>query len=66
MEVVSTTSCIIRERIHDLNGLLLLVALFTAVSMGQMLEWALKKHRTYRKEHGSKYPKRNIMIPFIW
>lgn len=42
------------------------LALFTAVSVGQMFEWALKKHMTYKKEHGSKYPKRNIMIPFVW
>ncbi|KAG7549016.1 hypothetical protein FFLO_03129 [Filobasidium floriforme] len=41
-------------------------ALFTAVSVGQMLQWALKKHKTYRKEHGKNYPKRNIMIPYIW
>lgn len=44
-----------------------IVILFTAVSFGQMAEWAVKKHKTYRKEHGEKYPRgRKIMIPFIW
>ncbi|KAI5448938.1 3-oxo-5a-steroid 4- dehydrogenase [Naganishia albida] len=41
--------------------------LFTAVSAGQMAEWAAKKHRVYKKEHGDKYPKnRKRMIPFIY
>lgn len=43
------------------------VILFTAVSAGQMAEWAAKKHRVYKKEHGAKYPKnRKRMIPFIY
>lgn len=40
-------------------------ALFTAVSTGQMLVWALKKHRNYRKEFPN-YPRgRKAMFPFI-
>jgi very-long-chain enoyl-CoA reductase len=43
------------------------VILFTAVSAGQMAEWAAKKHRVYKKEQGDKYPKnRKRMIPFIY
>jgi len=31
-----------------------------------MLEWAFKKHKTYKKEFGEKYPKgRKAMLPFI-
>ncbi|KAJ9119942.1 hypothetical protein QFC24_005425 [Naganishia onofrii] len=41
--------------------------LFTAVSAAQMAEWAAKKHKVYRKEHGDKYPRnRKRMIPFLW
>lgn len=32
-------------------------ALFSAVAVGQMYVWALKKHRRYRKEFGDKYPR---------
>jgi very-long-chain enoyl-CoA reductase len=40
--------------------------LFTAFSIYQMAEWALKKHRNYRKEFGDKYPRgRKAMFPFI-
>ncbi|GAA5999672.1 trans-2-enoyl-CoA reductase (NADPH) TSC13 [Rhodotorula paludigena] len=40
--------------------------LFTAVAVAQMYVWALKKHRRYRKEFGSAYPKgRKAMFPFI-
>ena len=39
--------------------------LFTAVSFGQMLEWALKKHRNYKKEFGEKHKAKYAMIPFI-
>lgn len=39
---------------------------FTAVSFFQMLDWALKKHKRYKKDFGDKYPKgRKAMIPFI-
>ncbi|KAJ9098950.1 hypothetical protein QFC19_006174 [Naganishia cerealis] len=41
--------------------------LFTAVSAAQMAEWAAKKHKVYRKEHGDKYPRnRKRIIPFVW
>lgn len=40
--------------------------LFLIFSAGQMLQWALKKHRAYKKDFGDKYPKgRKAMIPFI-
>ncbi len=43
------------------------VVIFTIVATGQMAVWADKKHRTYKKEHGAKYPRRRMrMIPFIW
>lgn len=39
--------------------------LFLALSFGQMLLWALKKHKRYRKEFPD-YPKRRkAMVPFI-
>lgn len=31
--------------------------LFTAVAVGQMYVWAVKKHRRYRKEFGAQYPR---------
>ncbi|KLO13034.1 hypothetical protein SCHPADRAFT_874581 [Schizopora paradoxa] len=41
--------------------------IFLAVSTGQMLIWAKKKHRAYKKEFGDKYPKgRKMMIPFLY
>jgi len=40
--------------------------LFTAVSTGQMVLWALKKHANYKKEFGKEYPRgRKAMIPFV-
>lgn len=40
-------------------------AIFLFVSFAQMLDWALKKHRNYRKEFPD-YPKeRKAMIPFV-
>ena len=39
---------------------------FIAVGSYMMGVWAIKKHRNYKKEFGKEYPKRNIMIPFIW
>ena len=39
---------------------------FLAVSFTQMLIWALKKHRAYRKDFGDKYPRgRKAMVPLI-
>jgi len=41
--------------------------LFWAVSTAQMMSWAAKKHRAYRKEFGKEYPRqRKAMIPFIF
>ncbi|KAF8339664.1 3-oxo-5-alpha-steroid 4-dehydrogenase-domain-containing protein [Cantharellus anzutake] len=41
--------------------------LFLVVSTGQMAIWAAKKHRGYKKEFGSNYPKgRKAMFPFIF
>ncbi|ODV90717.1 hypothetical protein CANCADRAFT_148049 [Tortispora caseinolytica NRRL Y-17796] len=40
--------------------------LFFAISTAQMYIWAVKKHRRYRKDFGSSYPKsRKAMFPFI-
>jgi len=40
--------------------------LFTAVSFFQMLDWAIKKHKRYRKDFGDQYPRsRKAMIPFL-
>lgn len=40
--------------------------MFTFYSIYQMLEWAIKKHKAYKKEFGDKYPKgRKAMFPFI-
>ncbi|KAF7329016.1 S5A-REDUCTASE domain-containing protein [Mycena venus] len=39
---------------------------FVVVSGAQMMLWAKKKHATYKKEFGDKYPRnRKAMIPFI-
>jgi very-long-chain enoyl-CoA reductase len=39
---------------------------FFCVSFGQMLQWALGKHRRYKKDFGDKYPRsRKAMVPFI-
>ncbi|KAG6865004.1 hypothetical protein C0991_005692 [Blastosporella zonata] len=39
---------------------------FLAVSTTQMVLWAIKKHKNYKKEFGKEYPRgRNAMIPFI-
>ncbi|KAF8311714.1 hypothetical protein DL93DRAFT_1379465 [Clavulina sp. PMI_390] len=44
-----------------------IVAIFLVVSVGQMVIWAAKKHRAYKKEFGDKYPRgRKVMFPFIW
>jgi len=40
--------------------------LFLVVSTVQMGVWALKKHHAYKKEFGTKYPRRKAMIPFIF
>ncbi|KAL0579617.1 Very-long-chain enoyl-CoA reductase [Marasmius crinis-equi] len=40
---------------------------FTAVSTAQMLSWASKRHRAYKKEFGKEYPRnRKAMIPFVF
>lgn len=40
--------------------------MFTFYSVYQMLEWAIKKHKNYKKEFGDKYPRgRKAMFPFI-
>lgn len=40
--------------------------LFTLVSALQMLQWALQKHRRYKKDFGDKYPRgRKAMFPFL-
>jgi len=38
---------------------------FLAFSAFTMTQWALKKHRQYKKEFGKSYPKRKAIIPFI-
>jgi len=39
---------------------------FVIFSVYQMLEWAIKKHKIYKKEFGDQYPKgRKAMFPFI-
>lgn len=40
-------------------------AVFLAASGGQMVSWALKKHRNYRKEFKDYPRKRKAMIPFL-
>ncbi|KAG5643275.1 hypothetical protein DXG03_001242 [Asterophora parasitica] len=41
-------------------------AVFAVVSTGQMVLWALKKHKNYKKEFGKVYPRgRYAMIPFV-
>lgn len=40
--------------------------LFWLVSTVQMLDWAIKKHKRYKKDFGDEYPKnRKAMFPFI-
>ncbi|KAN0059918.1 Very-long-chain enoyl-CoA reductase [Thecaphora frezii] len=41
-------------------------AVFAAVSTAQMAVWAVKKHRAYKKEFGKEYPKRKVLVPFVW
>jgi very-long-chain enoyl-CoA reductase len=49
------------------SGLSFSVLLFAIVSTGQMMSWAKKKERNYRKEFGDKYKKkRYTMLPAIW
>ena len=31
-----------------------------------MFNWAVKRHRAYKKEFGTAYPKRKVMFPFIY
>ena len=45
----------------------LLAWLFFVIGTFQMLSWAVKKHKNYKKEFGNEYPKgRKIMFPFIY
>ncbi|KAI0258363.1 3-oxo-5-alpha-steroid 4-dehydrogenase-domain-containing protein [Gloeopeniophorella convolvens] len=40
---------------------------FWTVSTAQMLSWAAKKHRAYKKEFGKEFPRgRKAMIPFLF
>ena len=40
---------------------------FTAVSTVQMLIWAQKKHKAYKREFGKEFPRgRKAMIPFLF
>lgn len=41
------------------------VALFIAVGGFTMAKWAMKKERRYRKEFGSAYRKKKVMIPWV-
>lgn len=40
--------------------------LFLFVGGGQMALWAIKKHKNYKKVFGKEYPRRKVMIPFIF
>ena len=41
-------------------------ALFAAVGAAQMVVWAKKKHRRYREDFGTDYPrKRMAIVPFL-
>lgn len=31
-----------------------------------MALWAIKKHKNYKKVFGKEYPRRKVMIPFIF
>ncbi|KAG8984878.1 3-oxo-5a-steroid 4- dehydrogenase [Tulasnella sp. 427] len=42
------------------------VAIFLVVGTVQMVFWAIKKHKNYKKEFGKEYPKRWVMFPFIF
>ncbi|KAF7512004.1 hypothetical protein GJ744_002717 [Endocarpon pusillum] len=49
------------------SGLSSSVLLFAIVSTAQMMSWAKKKEKNYRKEFGDKYKrKRFTMLPGIW
>lgn len=49
------------------SGLSWSVLIFTIVGGGQMMSWAAKKERRYRKEFGDKYKrKRFVMLPGIF
>ena len=53
--------------VYLVSGFSWSVLLFLAVSVGQMMEWAKKKEKRYRKEFGDKYKKkRYTMLPGIW
>lgn len=41
-------------------------ALFWAIGSYTMGLWAVKKHRRYKKEFGTEYPRRKALIPFVF
>lgn len=54
----------------DMVRLLLMslpIAWFFLIAGGYMMFiWAIKRHRNYKKEFGKAYPKRNVIIPFLF
>ena len=49
-----------------LTPFLLAALLFTLMGFAQMAQWALGKHRNYRREFGVKYPRgRKAIVPFL-
>lgn len=51
---------------HRMNLHLVIAWFFLFAGAYMMAVWAIKKHKNYKKEFGKDYPRRNIMIPFIW
>lgn len=51
---------------HEFELIPYLAWLFLFAGSYFMWMWAVKKHRNYKKEFGDKYPKRNILFPFIY
>jgi very-long-chain enoyl-CoA reductase len=53
--------------VYLVSGLNLSILLFAIVSTGQMMPWAKKRERNYRKEFGEKYKRKSFtMLPGIW
>ena len=53
--------------VYLVSGLSWSVVLFILVSVGQMMQWAVKKETRYRKEFRGNYKrKRYTMLPGIW
>jgi very-long-chain enoyl-CoA reductase len=42
-----------------------LAHVFLALSAGQMTQWAVKKHKQYKREFGAAYPRRKAIFPFV-